>query len=214
MACISCDKNGSTSIETGWQLRLNCCRLSISGFLTQVKSRCVSSPPRGSFWWEQHSKCKSEALSQFLLSVLIKTCPEPAASCPCYKKSVFRKISWLWKLLLGSGPENPRSSSDQRKFTKGKCLLLTLTSDFLVWCLPWSVTLEVGEGRMSRGVGWDKGLEGMWRVIWLYLEMDKGKGRMGLNGDVGQGRVIPVWKNNTRKHHLDQAQSFPVSVTI
>lgn len=174
MACISCDKNGSTSIETGWQLRLNCCRQSISGFLTQVKSRCVSSPPCGSFWWEHHSKCKSEALSQFLLSVLIKTCPEPAVSCLCYKKSVFRKISWLWKLLLGSGLENPRRSSDERKFTKGKCLLLTLTSDLSDACLG-VLFLEVGEGRVTGGTGWDKGLEGMWRVIWLYLEMDKGR---------------------------------------
>lgn len=44
VACISCDKNGSTAIETGWQLRLDGCRLSISGCLTQVKSRCVCKP--------------------------------------------------------------------------------------------------------------------------------------------------------------------------
>lgn len=130
LACISCDKNGSTYIETGWQLRLNCCGLSISGFLTQVKTRCVCKPSLCLILMGITVKCKSEAPSQFFLSVLITTCLEPAVLCPHYKNSVFRKFSWLQRLLLRSSQENPRRSDDQRKFSKGKCILLTTPVPF------------------------------------------------------------------------------------
>lgn len=92
---------------------------------TSEDQMCVQALPLSHSDGNNTVKCKSEAPSPFFLSVLITTCLEPALLRPHYKNSVFRKISWPQKLLLGSGQENPRRSDDQRKFSKGKCILLT-----------------------------------------------------------------------------------------
>lgn len=86
---------------------------------------------------------------------------------------------------------------------------------FLSDACPGVLFFKVGEGRVAGGVGWDKRLEGMRRVMRSCLEVDEGKGEVEWwHGQKKGMKSFFVWKHNTRKRNLDQLQSFPVSVTI